>query len=132
MGTDASLLLWLQISQTLTLSCPIRHLQRPPHDLQLLPGQIHRKAHTVPMSPSVPWQVLLCSPPVWGSSFSISKPISVEVVLPFPACSAVSTVPVPCLNPARLCSRETRQLNREPVAEVTVADAWGPGEWTGH
>lgn len=64
MATDASPLLWLQISQTLTLSCPIRDLQKPPYDLQL-PGQIHCKAHAVPMSPSVPWHILLCSPPVW-------------------------------------------------------------------
>lgn len=92
MVTDASPLLLLQISRTSTLSCIIRHLQRPPHDLQLLPGQIHhRKAYTVPMSPSVPWQIMLCSPPVWGCWFSVPKPMSLEVVLPFPACSAVST-----------------------------------------
>lgn len=61
--TDASPLLLLQISQTSTLTCPVPHLQKPPHDLELLPGQIHhRKAPTVPMIPSVPWQILLCSP----------------------------------------------------------------------
>ncbi|KAL9823938.1 LOW QUALITY PROTEIN: tight junction protein ZO-3 [Geothlypis trichas] len=83
----------------------------------------HRKAHTVPMSPSVPWQTLLCSPPVWGCWFSIPKPISLEVVLPCPACSALSTA---LTKSCSSCSRERRRSNREPVAKVTVADAQGP------
>uniref|UniRef100_A0A8C5U2X1 Tight junction protein 3 n=1 Tax=Malurus cyaneus samueli TaxID=2593467 RepID=A0A8C5U2X1_9PASS len=53
-------------------------LSHPPspeasHNLQLLPGQIHhRKPHTVPMRSSVPWQILLCSPLVWGSALAQS------------------------------------------------------------
>lgn len=38
MVTSVSPLRLLQISLTLSLTCPIRHPPRPPHDFQLLPG----------------------------------------------------------------------------------------------
>lgn len=49
-GTDASPLLLLQISPTLTLTCPTHHPLRPPHDFQLLRGLIHQgKPCSVPI-----------------------------------------------------------------------------------